>query len=62
MIGPKSELALGALGVQLPAAEDLEHLGYVEQMLFQRRRVPQTCTTSSGNLSQQSHTTNIRPT
>ena len=36
------ELALGALGIELPAAEDLEHLGVVEQMLFQRRQVHQT--------------------
>ena len=33
---------LGALGVELPVAEDLEHLGDVEQMLFQPRRVHQT--------------------
>ena len=31
------ELALGALGVELPAAEDLNYVGYVEQVRFQRR-------------------------
>ena len=35
------ELAFGALGVELPAAEDLEDLRDVEQVLFQRRRVHQ---------------------
>ena len=31
------ELALGALGVELPTAEDLEHLLDVEQVLLKRR-------------------------
>ena len=36
------ELAIGALCVKLSAAEDLEQLGDVEQVLFQHRRVHQT--------------------
>ena len=40
LLPPK--LALGALGEQLSAAEDLEHLRDVEQVLLQRRRVHQT--------------------
>ena len=39
LLAPK--LALGTLGVELPAAEDLEHLRDVEQVLFQRRGVHQ---------------------
>ena len=35
------EKALGVLGVELPAAEDLKHLRDVEQVLFQRRGVHQ---------------------
>ena len=34
------ELALVALGLELPAAEDLVHLGDVEQMLFRADAVP----------------------
>ncbi len=37
-----SKLAFEALGEQLPAAEDLEHLRDVEQVLLQRQRVYQT--------------------
>ena len=36
------ELALGALGVELSTADDLEHLRDVEQVLLQLRRVHQT--------------------
>ena len=36
------EFAFGALGVELQAAEDLEHLLDVEQVLLQRRPVHQT--------------------
>ena len=35
------ELALGAIGVELQAAEDLEDLRDVELLLFQRRGVHQ---------------------
>ena len=36
-----SELAFGALGIELPTTEDLEYLLNVEQMLLQRRQVHQ---------------------
>ena len=39
---PPPELALAALVVELPAAEDLECLRDVEQVLLQRRRVHRT--------------------
>ena len=35
------ELALGALGIELPTTEDLEHFLNVEQVLLQRQRVHQ---------------------
>ena len=37
-----TELALGTLGEQLPAAEDLKNLRDVKEVLLQRRRVHQT--------------------